>query len=151
MRLFKCPVGISPLWFSTLCLYNYAHVHKKTGVGASSVKTDNPSNVKDDSNNKSHPSKKENGKAQGYNNGQSNLKQDPKGKSSQTGKGKQCSKKLNTLGGYAGRVIIDDKRQPICIPAGMSKVVIARIQDKLPRGLTWLRLQMMITYLAVLV
>ena len=134
LRLFECPVGISPLWFSTLCLYYYAHIHKKTGAGASSVKSDNPSNDKDDSNNKSNPSKTENSKAQGHNNGQSNLKQDPKGKSSQTGKGKQCSKKLNTLGGYAGRVIVGDKRQPICIPAGMSKVVIGRTQDKLPRG-----------------
>ena len=42
LRLFECPAGISPLWFSTLCLYYYAHVHKKTGVGASSLKTDDP-------------------------------------------------------------------------------------------------------------
>ena len=30
--------------------------------------------------------------------------------------------------------MVGDKRQPICIPAGMSKVVVGRTQDKLPRG-----------------
>ena len=40
LRLFECPNGISPLWFSTLCLYYYAHIHKKSGVGASSVQSD---------------------------------------------------------------------------------------------------------------
>ena len=38
------------------------------------------------------------------------------------------------LGGYTGRVMVGDKRQPICIPAGMSKVVVGRTQDKLPKG-----------------
>ena len=31
LRLFECPQGISPLGFSTLCLYYYAHIHKKIG------------------------------------------------------------------------------------------------------------------------
>ena len=44
VRLFECPLGISPLWFSTLCLYYYAHFFKKTGVGASSVSADDPNN-----------------------------------------------------------------------------------------------------------
>ena len=44
LQLFECPAGISPLWFSTLCLYYLAHVHQKAGVGASSVKSDNSSN-----------------------------------------------------------------------------------------------------------
>ena len=30
--------------------------------------------------------------------------------------------------------MVGDKRQPICIPAGMSKVVVGRTQSKLPRG-----------------
>ena len=47
---------------------------------------------------------------------------------------KQCDKKLNTLGGYAGQVMVGDRRQPICIPAGTSKVVVGRTQDKLPKG-----------------
>ena len=43
LHLFECPVGISPMWFSTHCLYYYAHIYLKTGVGASSVSADNPS------------------------------------------------------------------------------------------------------------
>ena len=38
------------------------------------------------------------------------------------------------LGGYASRVMVSDCRQPICILAGSSKVVIGRTQDKLPKG-----------------
>ena len=30
--------------------------------------------------------------------------------------------------------MVGDKMQPICIPAGMSKVVVGRTQDKLPKG-----------------
>ena len=30
--------------------------------------------------------------------------------------------------------MIGDRKQPICIPAGTSKVVVGRTQDKLPRG-----------------
>ena len=43
-------------------------------------------------------------------------------------------RKIDTLGSYAGRVMVSDKKQPICIPAGMSKVVVGRTQEKLPRG-----------------
>ena len=120
-------MGISPLWFSTLCLYYFAHVHQKAG--------DDPSNDEDEGSNKHNPSKPKNSKSQSQNNSQAKSEQDPsKGKSSQTGKGKQRSKKLNTLGGYTGQVIVSDKRQPICIPAGMLKVVVGKTQDKLPKG-----------------
>ena len=47
LPLFKCPKGISPLWLSTLCLYYYADIHKKSGVGASSVQSDDPSKDND--------------------------------------------------------------------------------------------------------
>ena len=136
LQLFECPAGISPLWFSTLFLYYFAHIHKKAGVGASSVKTDDPSNNnEDEGSNKHNPSKPKNSESQSQNNGQAKSEQDPsKSKSNQTGKGKQHSKKLNTLGGYTGWVIVGDRRQPICIPAGMSKVVVGKTQDKLPKG-----------------
>ena len=29
LHLFECPIGISPLWFSTLCLYYYAYIFQK--------------------------------------------------------------------------------------------------------------------------
>ena len=101
LQLFECPAGISPLWFSTLCLYYFAHIHQKAGIGASSVKTDDLSNNDEDKgSNKHNPSKTKNNKSQSQNNGQAKSEQDPsKGKSNQTGKGKQHSKKLNTLGG----------------------------------------------------
>ena len=103
LRLFECPTGISPLWFSTLCLYYYAHIHQKVGVGALSVKTDNPSNDQGEGCNKYNPSEPKNNQNQSQRNNQTSSKQNPgKSKSSQTSKGKQCSKKLNTLGGYAG-------------------------------------------------
>ena len=57
LRLFKCPRGMSPLWFSTLCLYYYAHIHKKSGVGASSVQSDYPSKDKDGNSHNNQPSK----------------------------------------------------------------------------------------------
>ena len=55
LRLFECPKGISPLWFSTLCLYYYAHIHKKSGVGASSVQSDDPSKDDDGNNRDNQP------------------------------------------------------------------------------------------------
>ena len=99
-----------------------------------SVQTDDPSKDEDESSNNNQSSKPK------YNQGQSQRssqakseKESSRGKNTQTGKGKQRSKKLNTLGGYAGRVMVGDLRQPICIPAGTSKVVVGRTQDKLPK------------------
>ena len=100
---------------------------KKTGVGASSVKTNDPSNDKDERDNKPSPLKSKYSKSQNSDNKQAKSRQDlRKGKSGQMDQGKQHHKKTNTLGGYAGRVMVGNKRQPICIPAGMSKVVVGR-------------------------
>ena len=57
LRLFECPKGISPLWFSTLCLYYYAHIHKKSGVGASSIKSDDPGKDEDENSHEGQQSK----------------------------------------------------------------------------------------------
>ena len=135
LRLFKCPKGISPLWFSTLCLYYYAHIHKKSGVGASLVQSDNPSKDKDRNSHNNQPSKPKCSQEQCKNSNEAKSEKDSgKSKNTHTGTGKQHDKKLNTLGGYAGRVMVSNHRQPICILAGTSKVVIGRMQDKLPRG-----------------
>ena len=135
LRLFKCPMGISPLWCSTLFLYYYAHVHKKSGVEASSVQTDDPNKDEDESSNNNQSSKRKYNQGQSQSSSQAKSeKESSKGKNIQTGKGKQRGKKLNTLGGYAGRIMVGDQRQPICIPAGTSKVVVGRTQDKLPKG-----------------
>ena len=135
LRLFECPKGISPLWFSTLCLYYYAHIHKKSGVGASSVQSDDPSKDNDGNSRDNQPLRPKRCQEHGKNSNEANSNKDSgKSKNTQTGSGKQRNKKLNTLGGYAGRVMVGDRKQPICIPAGTSKVVIGKTQEKLPRG-----------------
>ena len=135
LRLFECPKVISPLWFSTLCLYYYAHIHKKSGVGASSVQSDDPSKDNDRNSHNNQSSKPKRSQEQRKNSNEAKSeKNSGKSKNTQTGSGKQRDKKLNTLGGYAGRVMVGNHRQPICIPAGTSKVVIGKTQDKLPRG-----------------
>ena len=135
LRLFECPKGISPLWFATLCLYYYAHIHKKSGVGASSVQSDDPSKDKDRNDRNNQPSKPKRSQEQCKNNNEDKSEKDSgKSKNTQTGSRKQRNKKLNMLGGYAGQVMVGDRKQPICIPAGTSKVVIGKTQEKLPRG-----------------
>ena len=74
-------------------------------------------------------------KSQNKSNNQTKIEQSSQeNKSKQKDQGKQCRKKIDTLGGYAGGVMVGDKRQPICIPAGMSKVVVRRTQGKLAKG-----------------
>ena len=108
---------------------------KKSGVGASSVQSDDPSKDQDRNSRNNQSSKPRHSQEQcKNNNGDKSEKDSGKSKNTQTGSGKQRDKKLNTLGGYAGRVMVSDRRQPICILAGTSKVVIGRTQDKLPRG-----------------
>ena len=134
LQLFECSRGISPLWFSTLCLYYYTHIHKKSGVGASSVQSDDPSKDEDKNSNNGQSSKPKYNQEQCQNSSQAKSEKDSgRSKNTQTGKGKQRDKKLNTLGGYAGRVMIGNQREPICIPAGTSKVVVGRTQGKLPK------------------
>ena len=103
LRLFECPRGISPLWFSTLCLYHYTHIHKKSGVGASSVKSNDPSKDEDGNSHNDQSSKSNRGQEERQNSNQAKSEKDSdKSKNTQNGTRKQCDKKLNTLGGYAG-------------------------------------------------
>ena len=131
----QCPKGISPLWFSTLCLYYYTHIHKKLGVGASSVQSDDPSKDDDGNSCNNQPLRPKHSQEPCKNSNEAKSDNDSgKSKNTQTASGKQRNKKLNTLEGYAGRVMVSDRKQPICIPAGTSKVVIGKMQEKLPRG-----------------
>ena len=116
-------------------MYYYAHIHKKSGVGASSVQSEDPSKDKDRNNRNNQPSKPKRGQEQCKNNNEDKSEKDSgKSKNTQTGSGKQRNKKLNMLGRYAGRVMVGNRKQPVCIPAGTSKVVIGKTQEKLPRG-----------------
>ena len=99
------------------------------------VKSHDPSKDKDRNSHNDQPSKSKRSQEQRQNSNQAKSEKDlSKSKNTQTGTRKQCDKKLNTLGGYAGRVMVCDRRQPICIPASTSKVVVGRTQDKLPKG-----------------
>ena len=105
------------------------------GVGASLVQSDDPSKDKDRNSHNNQPSKPKRSQEQCKNSNEAKSEKDSgKSKNTQTGTGKQRDKKLNTLGGYAGQVMVGDRRQPICILAGISKVVIGKTQEKLPRG-----------------
>ena len=99
------------------------------------VNSNDPSKDKDRNSCSNQPSKPKHSQEQCKNSNEAKSKKDSgKSKNTQTGSGKQRNKKLNTLGGYAGRVMVGNRRQPICIQAGTSKVVIGRTQEKLPRG-----------------
>ena len=110
LHLFECPIGISPLWFSTLCLYYYTDVFEKAGIGASSVKADDPSNDKDEGDNKPDSSRSKDNKPQNKGNNQAKPEQgSQENESKQKDQGRQCHKKIDTLSGYTGRVMVGDK------------------------------------------
>ena len=116
-------------------MYYYAHIHKKLGVGASSVQSDDPSKGNDRNSHNNQTSKPKHSREQCKNSNEAKSdKNSGKRNNIQTESGKQCNKKLNTLGGYAGRVMVGNHKQRICIPAGTSKVVIGKTQEKLQRG-----------------
>ena len=99
------------------------------------VQSDDPSKDEDGNSRNDQPSKFKHSQEQCQNSNQAKLEKDSgKSKNTQTRTKKQHDKKLNTLGGYAGRVMVGDHRQPICILAGTSKIVVGRTQDKLPKG-----------------
>ena len=131
-------------------MYYYAHIHKKSGVGASSVQSNDPSKDNDRNSHDNQPLRPKHSQEYCKNRNEAESDKDSgKSKNTQTGPGKQRDKKFNTLGGYAGQVIVGDRKQPICIPAGTSKVVIGKTQEKLPRypeDHTWLRQPMMTIY-----
>ena len=116
-------------------MYYYAHIHKKSGVGASLVHSNDPSKDNDGNNRDNQPLRPKCNQEHCKNSNEAKSDKDSdKNKNTQTESGKHRNKKLNTLGGYAGRVMVGDRKQPICILAGTSKVVKGKMQEKLPRG-----------------
>ena len=100
-----------------------------------SVQSDDASKDEDRNSHNNQPSKSKRSQEQRQNSNQAKSEKDSsKSKNTQNGTRKQRDKKLDTLGGYAGRVMVGDHREPICIPAGTSKVVVGRTQNKLPKG-----------------
>ena len=116
-------------------MHYYANIHKKSGVGALSVQSDDPSKDNDRNSRNNQPLRPKRRQEHCENSNEAKADKDSgKSKNTQTGPGKHRNRKLNTLGGYAGRVMVGDRKQPICISAGTSKVVIGKTQEKLPRG-----------------
>ena len=77
------------------------------GVGASSVQSDDPSKDDDGNNRDNQPLRPKRNQEYGKNSNEAKSDKDSgKSKNTQTGSGKHRNEKLNTLGGYAGRVMV---------------------------------------------
>ena len=122
LELFECPTGVDPLYFSTLCVYFYAEHQKVIDQAKEKVKRDisvNSTGVGDGQQG-SHPSENTNESIQPT---QPNQLNQPK--PSTTGYSKKNPKsKSQYLGGYAGKVMVGSRHQPICIPAGSCKFLV---------------------------
>ena len=132
LELFECPKEIDPLFFSCVELYYFSkrdrkatapsfkerEANGKRGVGAAHMAS---SQVGDES-------------AIGPNS--------PQGKSGRKSKSNFPPKKKfkndnGDLGGFAGRVTVGDKKNPMCIPANSSKTIIGKV-PRVDRRLTYL-------------
>ena len=115
LELFVCPAGVDPLYFSTLCVYFYAKHQKVIDQAKEKVKRDvsvNSTGV-GDSQRGSRPSENTN---------ESTQPNQPKPNT--TGYSKNKPKSKSYLGGYAGKVMVGSRHQPICIPAGSYKFLV---------------------------
>ena len=122
LKLFDCPAGVDPLYFSTLCVYFYAECQKVIDQAKEKVKRDisiNSTGVGDGQQG-SHPSENTNESTQPNQSKQSNQ---PKPNTTSHSKKKPKSKS-QYLGGYAGKVMVGSRYQPICIPAGSCKFLV---------------------------
>ena len=122
LELFECPAGVDPLYFSTLCVYFYAERQKVIDQAKEKVKRDisvNSTGVGDGQQG-SRPSENTNESTQPTQPNQSNQP-----KPNTTGYSKKNPKsKSQYLGGYAGKVMVGSRHQPICIPAGSCKFLV---------------------------
>ena len=120
LELFECPVGLDPLFFSCIVLYYHSEKEKenskvggqdnvKKGVGAAHVAS---SHVEHDGSDIGPESYK---------------KSNTSGFKSNFPNKKKVGPPKNNLGGYAGRVKIGDRRNPICLPANSSKTIVGKV------------------------
>ena len=123
LELFECPVGVDPLYFSTLCVYFYAECQKVIDQAKEMVKRDvsvNSTGVGDGQQG-NHPSASTNVSTQPN---QTNQPKQPKPNTSGSSKKKNPKSKSQYLGGYAGKVMVGSRHQPICIPARSCKFLV---------------------------
>ena len=122
LELFECPVGVDPLYFSTLCVYFYAEHQKVIDQAKETVKRGvcvNSTGVGDGQQG-SCPSTSTN-KPTPPN--QTSQQEYPKPKTAGSSK-KNPKSKRQYLGGYAGKVMVGSRHQPICIPARSCKFLV---------------------------
>ena len=122
LELFECPVGVDPLYFSTLCVYFYAERQKVIDQAKEMVKRDvsvNSTGVGDGQQG-SRPSASTNESTQPN---QTNQPKQPKPNTSGSSK-KNPKSKSQYLGGYTGKVLVGSRHQPICIPARSCKFLV---------------------------
>ena len=122
LELFECPVGVDPLYFSTLCVYFYAERQKVINQTKETVKRDvsiNSTGVGDGQQG-NRPSASTNVSTQPN---QTNQPKQPKPNTSGSSK-KNPKSKSQYLGGYAGKVMVGSHHQPICIPARSCKFLV---------------------------
>ena len=122
LELFECPVGVDPLYFSTLCVYFYTECQKVIDQAKEMVKRDvsvNSTGVGDGQQG-NRPSASTNESTQPN---QTNQPKQPKPNTSGSSKKKNKSKS-QYLGGYAGKVMVGSRHQPICIPARSCKFLV---------------------------
>ena len=122
LELFECPVGVDPLYFSTLCVYFYAERQKvidqaketvKRGVSVNSTGVGTASRAAAHLQVQTSPTPPNQTSQQEY----------PKPKTAGFSKKKPKSKS-QYLGGYAGKVMVGSRHQPICIPARSCKFLV---------------------------
>ena len=123
LELFECPTRVDPLYFSTLYVYFYAEHQKVIDQAKEKVKRDvsvNSTGVGDGQQG-SHPSENTNESTQPT---QPNQPNQPKPSTTSYSKKNPKSKSHQYLGGYAGKVMVGSRHQPICIPAGSCKFLV---------------------------
>ena len=122
LELFECPVGVDPLYFSTLCMYFYAERQKainqtketvKIGVSVNSTGVGDGQQGSRPSTSTKEPTPPN----------QTSQTKYPKTKTAGSSKKKPKSKS-QYLGGYAGKVMVGSRHQPICIPARSCKFLV---------------------------
>ena len=110
------------MYFSTLCVYFYAERQKVIDQAKGTVKRDvsvNSTGVGDGQQG-SRPSASTNESTQPN---QTNQPKQPKPNTSGSSK-KNPKSKSQYLGGYAGKVMVGSRHQPICIPARSCKFLV---------------------------
>ena len=130
LELFECPKEIDPLFFSCVLLYYYSEKEReeskargqdnvKGGVGAASTASSQVEHDSGDIGPDIHEKNK-----------------DTRSKSNFPNK-KKRKLPQNDLGGFAGRVKVGDRRNPICLPANTSKTIIGKV-PKVDRKQTYM-------------